>query len=98
VPLDTYGPRYHVPVVTFNFGSYWDSHYRNRPFYHDRDRWSRYDRDHHNDHRPPPRRAMPNHLPRGFVQQHNDGRGGPGRDNDHHDNDHHDNDWQQQHR
>ena len=33
-----------APVVTFSFGSYWDNHYRGRPFYLDRDRWERRDR------------------------------------------------------
>jgi uncharacterized protein YraI len=35
-----YGARYNVPVVTFGFGDYWDSHYRGRPFYRDRDHWN----------------------------------------------------------
>ncbi len=107
VPLYEYGPRYRVPIVTFSFGTYWDRWYRNRPFYRDRDRWSRYDRDHHDDHRPPPHRAMPTHMPRGYVQHNNDhrddNRGGSDRGNDHgndrgNDRGGHDNNWQQEHR
>ena len=33
-----YAPTIGVPVVSFSFG-YWDTHYRNRPFYRDRDTW-----------------------------------------------------------
>jgi len=33
----------HAPVVTFSFGKYWDSHYRGRPFYRERDRWEHRD-------------------------------------------------------
>ena len=45
------GPRGHItplyrtppPIAAFNFNTYWDSHYRSRPFYRDRDHWrSRY--------------------------------------------------------
>jgi uncharacterized protein YraI len=36
-------PRYNVPIIQFNFGTYWDSHYRNRPVYRHRDRWQRWD-------------------------------------------------------
>lgn len=46
VPVAEYGPRYRVPVVSFNFGTYWDTHYRGRPWYSERTRWERYDRDH----------------------------------------------------
>jgi uncharacterized protein YraI len=35
-----YGPRYNVPLISFSFGSYWDSNYRNHRFYRDRDRWT----------------------------------------------------------
>ena len=38
-------PRYYrdlgVPIITFEAGRYWDSHYRDRDFYRDRDRWRR---------------------------------------------------------
>lgn len=36
-------PRYNVPIITFSFGPYWDSHYRARPWYRQRDHWSRWD-------------------------------------------------------
>jgi uncharacterized protein YraI len=36
-------PRYNVPIIMFNFGPYWDMHYRQRPWYHHRDRWNRWD-------------------------------------------------------
>lgn len=29
-----------IPFITFNIGSYWDSHYRSRPFYGQRSRWN----------------------------------------------------------
>ncbi|MCW5772579.1 MAG: hypothetical protein KIT16_13135 [Rhodospirillaceae bacterium] len=38
-------PRYNVPIITFFFGNYWDTHYRGRPWYPQRDRWNRWDRD-----------------------------------------------------
>lgn len=33
------------PVITFDVGNYWGRHYRNRPFYGQRDRWGRYHRE-----------------------------------------------------
>ncbi len=38
-PLLDYGATIGFPVVTFIIGSYWDRHYRGKPWYHDRDRW-----------------------------------------------------------
>jgi uncharacterized protein YraI len=38
VYLPTYAPRVGLPVVSFSFG-YWDTHYRARPFYRERDWW-----------------------------------------------------------
>jgi len=47
-----------VPVVSFEFGTYWDRHYRDRPWYRDRARWESYDRDHRYQARVPTRRDI----------------------------------------
>jgi len=39
--LRHYAPQLRYPVVSFEIGSYWDSYYRDRPFYGERPRWSR---------------------------------------------------------
>jgi uncharacterized protein YraI len=39
VPIVEYGPRIGLPVVVFSFDSYWDRHYRGRPWYGERTRW-----------------------------------------------------------
>jgi len=34
-----FGPRIQLPMLTFNFDTYWDSNYRRASFYRDRDSW-----------------------------------------------------------
>jgi len=40
VYVPEYAPRVGVPVITFQFGSYWDRWYRDRSWYRDRQRWA----------------------------------------------------------
>ena len=40
-----YGPRYSLPMVSFNFRNYWDTHYRTHRFYRDRTRFENAFRD-----------------------------------------------------
>ncbi|HKR76708.1 MAG TPA: SH3 domain-containing protein [Rhodanobacter sp.] len=67
VLVPQYGVQIGIPIVTFVISSYWDSYYRDRPFYRERSRW--YARP--MPHRPPPppmhRAAPPQHgnLPHG---------------------------------
>jgi uncharacterized protein YraI len=37
--LGDYAPRLGLRVISFDIGPYWDSYYRDRPFYRDRGRW-----------------------------------------------------------
>ena len=39
VLLPAYGAQIGIPIITFVITTYWDSHYRGRPFYRERDRW-----------------------------------------------------------
>lgn len=40
VPLYSYGPNLGLPVITFSLMTYWDSYYRGRPWYAQRDSWT----------------------------------------------------------
>jgi uncharacterized protein YraI len=40
LPVANYGPRVGLPQVDFDLAKYWDAHYRQRPWYADRDEWS----------------------------------------------------------
>jgi uncharacterized protein YraI len=72
VPLPDYIGPLGIPLITFEFDSYWGDYYRDEPFYRDSYRWRYF----HPDHNPPP-------PPRGFFPP----PGGP-YGHDHHDFDH----------
>ena len=40
VLVPEYGVRIGIPIVAFVFGAYWESHYRHRPWYGEREHWS----------------------------------------------------------
>jgi hypothetical protein len=60
VGLPSYIAPLGIPYVTFNFGSYWDSHYRSRPFYGKRSQW----RNIGHDRRPGPGKLPPKQPPK----------------------------------
>lgn len=39
MPFVSAAPLLGLPLIGFSIGSYWDDHYRGRPWYRDRDRW-----------------------------------------------------------
>ena len=39
VAIIEFGPRLRLPAVTFSLNTYWDEHYRSRPFYRERNVW-----------------------------------------------------------
>jgi uncharacterized protein YraI len=39
VVIIEYGPRLSLPVVTFSLNTYWERHYRERPWYREREQW-----------------------------------------------------------
>jgi len=39
VPVPDYGPVIGIGIISFTLGAYWNDHYRDRPWYHERDRW-----------------------------------------------------------
>ncbi|MCC7274561.1 MAG: SH3 domain-containing protein [Alphaproteobacteria bacterium] len=40
LPVRGHGAELAIPIVTYSLASYWDEHYRTRPWYADRDRWA----------------------------------------------------------
>jgi uncharacterized protein YraI len=50
VPIIEYSDYAEVPVIAFSVGPYWDTYYRNRPWYHRRAHWRNVWRHHHRHH------------------------------------------------
>jgi len=55
VPVPDYGPVIGIGIISFTLGAYWNDHYRDRPWYHERDRWEHRSFDDHSGYyrRPP---------------------------------------------
>lgn len=71
------GPTLGIPLIAFSIGTYWDSYYRGRPWWNDRNRWYA--------HRIAPAPVW--HGPPGYAYGHdgrNDWHGNNGRGNDGH--------------
>ncbi|NLD56118.1 MAG: SH3 domain-containing protein [Burkholderiaceae bacterium] len=60
VPVVNYGPVLGLPIIVFSIDSYWDNHYRRRPWYGDRDRFRHRGPDYR---RPPPAYRAPQPRP-----------------------------------
>jgi len=82
------GPALGIPLIAFSIGNYWDSYYRGRPWWKDRDRWY--------SHRVAPApawRGSPGYA-WGHDDRHgNDWRRNDGRNNDWRGGDHRNDDW-----
>lgn len=55
-----------IPFITFNFGSYWSSNYRNRSFYSQRSKWSNFNWQGQGSGNPPPKPLKP---PKNYTGQ-----------------------------
>lgn len=84
VVIAYHGPSLGLPVVSFYIGTYWDTYYRNKPWYAQRPHWE-HRHPQHVQHRPPQHR--PGHQPPPPPPQHRPGHQPPpprrGNDRDH---------------
>ncbi|MGE0725061.1 MAG: SH3 domain-containing protein, partial [Alphaproteobacteria bacterium] len=82
VPVVQVAPTIGLPIIAFSLGSYWDNHYRGRPWYRDRDRWvSHYHARPPHRYRPPVVHHRPSHdFRRDWDRGRNDWGRGPDRD------------------
>ncbi len=71
VPFYAYAPAFGLPIVTFSLDTYWGGHYRNRPWYGQRDEWIHRTIHHQRpsgpapSHAPPPREVVRAERPQG---------------------------------
>ena len=65
------GARLGIPLISFTLGPYWDSHYRNRPWWDDRNQWANRPPTWHPppQHRPPSWQPPPQQRPRQPIAQ-----------------------------